>query len=191
MKKCILTVVIFLLLMSAFTVGTAHADGRDCHVVQSGDTLWDIGQRYGYGWSYLAKVNKLESPHLIFPGQVICFGEPSAVEFALAQIGEPYVWGGIGGDGYDCSGLVQRAYLAEGIRLPRTASWQYMATLPVYKAERGDLVFFSAVPRGIVAHVGIALDSETMIHASAVKGEVGIDRIENRHYFVSYGRVCR
>ncbi|HWF16432.1 MAG TPA: NlpC/P60 family protein, partial [Acidimicrobiales bacterium] len=42
-----------------------------------------------------------------------------AVEWALAQIGTPYVWGGeTPGVGFDCSGLVQAAYAVAGIALP-------------------------------------------------------------------------
>src|SRR5699024_6947903 len=34
----------------------------------------------------------------------------SVLDFARAQIGKPYIWGGTGPDGYDCSGLVQAAW---------------------------------------------------------------------------------
>ena len=41
-----------------------------------------------------------------------------AVAYALAQLGTPYLWGGDGPGGFDCSGLVQAAYAAAGIQLP-------------------------------------------------------------------------
>ncbi len=45
------------------------------------------------------------------------------VDWALAQAGTPYVWGGeTAGVGFDCSGLVQAAYQAAGISLPRRAA---------------------------------------------------------------------
>jgi cell wall-associated NlpC family hydrolase len=45
----------------------------------------------------------------------------SAVEFASAQVGKQYCWGGIGPACFDCSGLVQRAWGSVGVALPRTA----------------------------------------------------------------------
>ena len=33
-----------------------------------------------------------------------------AVQYALAQLGKPYAWGGAGPDSYDCSGLTKAAW---------------------------------------------------------------------------------
>jgi hypothetical protein len=69
-----------------------------------------------------------------------------AYRWAESQAGTPYVWGGEGRRGYDCSGLVQSAYLHVGIWLPRTTG----AMLRDRKLERealprqGDLVFFGS-----------------------------------------------
>jgi cell wall-associated NlpC family hydrolase len=81
-----------------------------------------------------------------------------AADWALAQVGTPYVWGGeTPGVGFDCSGLVQAAYQAAGLALPRVAQEQY-DTGPLLRAgavlEPGDLVFFGA-SRASVTHVGI------------------------------------
>ena len=81
-----------------------------------------------------------------------------AVAWALAQVGTPYVGGGeTPGAGFDCSGLVQAAYRAAGISLPRVAQDQYDAgpRLPAGAVlEPGDLVFFGASTSS-VSHVGI------------------------------------
>jgi hypothetical protein len=42
------------------------------------------------------------------------------IQFAYNQLGKPYVWGAEGGNFYDCSGLMQRAYKEAGVQLPRT-----------------------------------------------------------------------
>src|ERR1700729_2871835 len=55
------------------------------------------------------------------PGQVPSPRAATAVSWALAQLGTPYRWGGEGSGGFDCSGLVQAAFGAAGIRLPRVA----------------------------------------------------------------------
>jgi cell wall-associated NlpC family hydrolase len=84
--------------------------------------------------------------------------ETVAVEWALTQIGTPYVWGGEApGVGFDCSGLVQAAYAVAGVALPRVAQQQYDATPKVPAGDplaAGDLVFFGSGPTGI-DHVGL------------------------------------
>lgn len=81
-----------------------------------------------------------------------------AVEWALSQIGTPYVWGGeSSGVGFDCSGLVQAAYKVAGVILPRVAQDQYDATpklAPGVPMAPGDLVFFGGGPHAI-DHVGL------------------------------------
>jgi cell wall-associated NlpC family hydrolase len=81
-----------------------------------------------------------------------------AVEWALAQIGTPYIWGGEApGVGFDCSGLVQAAYAVAGMSLPRVAQDQYDKTPKVPPGavlEPGDLVFFGSGP-GSIDHVGL------------------------------------
>ena len=61
----------------------------------------------------------------------------TVLDFAYAQVGKPYIWGGTGPDGYDCSGLTQAAWKAAGISLPRTAPEQ--ATAEANIDHRADL----------------------------------------------------
>lgn len=81
-----------------------------------------------------------------------------ALQWALVQIGTPYVWGGeTPGLGFDCSGLVQAAYAVAGVALPRVAQDQYNSTPKVGASsvlEPGDLVFFGGGPSS-VDHVGL------------------------------------
>jgi cell wall-associated NlpC family hydrolase len=90
-----------------------------------------------------------------------------AVSYALAQLGTPYLWGGEEPGGFDCSGLVQAAYHAAGISLPRTAQQQYDTgpALPAGSPLRpGDLVFFGS-DTAHVEHVGIIVNEAEMIDA--------------------------
>jgi cell wall-associated NlpC family hydrolase len=91
----------------------------------------------------------------------------AAVAYALAQLGTPYLWGGKGAGGFDCSGLVQAAYAAAGVGLPRVAQAQYDAGPPVPAGQPlavGDLVFFGADPAD-VTHVGIVVSPGEMVDA--------------------------
>lgn len=72
----------------------------------------------------------------------------AAWRWALRQRGKPYLYGGTGPYGFDCSGLVYAAYRAIGLRLPRTtygmlASW-HLVRIPKRRARRGDLAFFGS-----------------------------------------------
>jgi cell wall-associated NlpC family hydrolase len=91
----------------------------------------------------------------------------AAVRFAVAQIGTPYLWGGEGPGGFDCSGLVQAAYQAAGVALPRVAQQQYDAgprLQPGEAVQPGDLVFFGSDTRHIT-HVGIVVGPGEMVDA--------------------------
>jgi cell wall-associated NlpC family hydrolase len=101
----------------------------------------------------------------------------AAVAYALAQLGTPYRWGGDEPGGFDCSGLVQAAYQAAGIALPRVAQAQYDAGPPVPAGQplrSGDLVFFGADPAG-VTHVGIVVSPGEMVDAPHTGAVVRIE----------------
>ena len=85
-----------------------------------------------------------------------------AVNTALAQLGKPYVWGGAGPNGFDCSGLTQYSYGAVGIGLPHSARAQSGHGFPVARASLlpGDLVFFYGF-----GHVGIYIGNNQVVHA--------------------------
>ncbi|MFF9086347.1 NlpC/P60 family protein [Streptomyces sp. NPDC014991] len=86
-----------------------------------------------------------------------------AIAFARAQVGRPCVWGATGPGSYDCSSLVQAAWRAAGVMLPRAAHEQALAGTPVAVAgaEPGDLVLFFDDDR----HVGLYVGDGMMVHA--------------------------
>lgn len=89
----------------------------------------------------------------------------SALNFALAQLGKPYIWGGTGPTGYDCSGLMMASWGKAGVSLPRTAAAQYAAGTPVSTSDLqpGDLVLFYPG----ITHVGMYIGDGKFIHASS------------------------
>lgn len=68
-----------------------------------------------------------------------------AIAAARSRLGVPYVWGGTGPNGFDCSGLTQWAYARVGIQLPRVAADQFNAGVhvPIGELLPGDLLFWA------------------------------------------------
>jgi peptidoglycan DL-endopeptidase CwlO len=70
-----------------------------------------------------------------------------AVAFAYAQLGEPYQWGATGPDSYDCSGLVQAAWAAAGVAIPRDTyeQWAALPHIATSAIQPGDLLYYDGV----------------------------------------------
>jgi hypothetical protein len=93
----------------------------------------------------------------------------TALTAALSRVGVPYVWGGTGPKGFDCSGLVGWAFAAAGVSMPRTAASQALTgpKVPLNALEPGDLLFWAFDPSdpGFIDHVAIYLGKGMMIEA--------------------------
>lgn len=100
-----------------------------------------------------------------------------AVDTALAQQGKPYVWGGTGPGGYDCSGLTWSAYQAAGVEIPRTSRAQSTAGVYVDRAnlQPGDLIFFYDP----VGHVGMYIGDGLMVHSSTYGQPVAVVPVDS------------
>jgi len=86
-----------------------------------------------------------------------------ALQYALKQIGDRYVFGAAGMTTWDCSGLTMRAFQTAGVSLPHSSRAQYSYGKSVKRSElrAGDLVFFGRP----ISHVGIYLGGGKMVHA--------------------------
>ena len=117
-------------------------------------SVWD----YNHSSAYVTEVLNLAASFAGAATNASSSAATTAVDWALAQVGTPYVWGGeTPGVGFDCSGLTQAAYQAAGISLPRVAQAQYDAgphAPPSTSLAPGDLVFFGHSD-STVDHVGI------------------------------------
>ena len=67
----------------------------------------------------------------------------AAVNYAMAQVGDAYVYGAAGPDAFDCSGLTMASWAQAGVALPHSSSAQYGSGTPVSASALapGDLVF--------------------------------------------------
>lgn len=112
-----------------------------------------------------------------------------AWNYALDQRGRPYIWGGTGPGGFDCSGLVYAAYRAAGIVLPRTTYEMLRSSLlipiPESQAQEGDLAFFGT------GHVEL-YDSAPWTYGARAPGTmIGFHLMNSFWHPTTYFRVRR
>jgi cell wall-associated NlpC family hydrolase len=157
-----------------------------------GEDFWLLDISGDWAWGYCAHdhyvgyiaVNALGSADDVPRSVQACTSDPVSV--AQGLLGTPYVWGGRGGAGIDCSGLVQTSFATVGIALPRDSDLQLAslanapdATLPYL---RGDIVFFKG-------HVGMMADATHLLHATKHEMTTKIEPLETvvARYEAEYG----
>jgi cell wall-associated NlpC family hydrolase len=119
------------------------------------------------------------------------------IEDSARMIGVPYLWGGISGNGIDCSGLARLLHKWIGLDLPRDADIQYRMAKPIEAPfEVGDLLFFKELgKKRQVTHMGISLGGWRMIHSSQGNNGVYVDNVQKhaslKEMFVSAGSFLR
>ena len=90
-----------------------------------------------------AAVGAAGSTTAVYTGPTATQAE-KAVAFAYAQLGKPYVWGATGPGSYDCSGLVQAAWAAAGVSIPRVTydQWAALPHISTSSLQPGDLLYY-------------------------------------------------
>jgi cell wall-associated NlpC family hydrolase len=123
-------------------------------------------------------------PVVVAPVPASAVTPPPVAAAALAQLGVPYRLGGVDPSGFDCSGLVQWAFAATGVVVPRTTEEQFSWFRPVPREELqpGDLVFFR-LPQ---PHVGIYLGAGEFVHAPATGRAVERARLDSPWFILSF-----
>ncbi|WDF04617.1 C40 family peptidase [Shouchella hunanensis] len=95
-------------------------------------------------------------------------GGHSLLTEARRFLGLPYLWAGMSGFGFDCSGFVYRLHKVSGITIPRDASNQYRSgdTIVEQDMKEGDLLYFAYEEgKGRVHHVAMYAGDGNIIHA--------------------------
>ena len=118
--------------------------------------------------------------------------------FAKAQLGEPYVLGGIGPNVWDCSGITKASYAAAGIYIgthSATNQFRTMAAakklIPLNQLQPGDLMWYTKVPGnfdGDKYHIVIFAGNGMMLEAPRPGREVRIVPIRWGEMFKYGGR---
>lgn len=121
----------------------------------------------------------LRGPRYRFDAKAVPKGtspELVAVQAAISRIGDPYVWGAVGPDQFDCSGLMLWAYKQAGQTIPRTSEAQLGGGKPVDRGDLkpGDLIIYYPDAH----HVGMYVGDGYVIHASTFGVPVAVVPID-------------
>lgn len=117
------------------------------------------------------------------------FDDPMALRHALrdealAYVGAPYVAGGEGRYGFDCSGLVQHVFATFRIQLPRSSGEQWRVGQKVARneLEPGDLLFFATGRSKRINHVAIYIGRGRFVHAATSSHGVRVASLAERYF---------
>ncbi len=180
------------------------------YTIKNGDSLYSIAQKNNTTISKLKSTNNLKNRTVLkigktidIPGNnteiakveqksyIVSESKFSSVPNAVQQkLGKKYVWGAVGPNCFDCSGLTTYAYKQQGVTLPRTANAQSRTGQSIDRGSLlpGDLVFFATSrdkTKG-VNHVGIYIGDNTFIHASSAKHQVVETSLDSAFYKQTY-----
>ena len=101
----------------------------------------------------------------------------TVVDRAYAELGKPYVWGGVGPNGYDCSGFVSYCLTGSHSRLGTTGT--FMGWTRVSDPQPGDVCVCSY-------HTGIYIGGGQMIHAATYGIGVVVGAVQSDMIYVRY-----
>jgi cell wall-associated NlpC family hydrolase len=162
-------------------------------VVQPGDTLWGLAHRNATTVEDLQRLNNLGTSTLIRIGQTLVLHDDAAairarrtataIGYARAQLGKPYRFATAGPDTFDCSGLVQQAWAAAGVQLPRVTYDQIKVGERVTRDRLvpGDLVFTN---NG--GHVELYIGGNEVVNAGHTGVSVHLQDLPREEQIVAY-----
>lgn len=107
------------------------------------------------------------------------------VDLAEQFIELPYIWSGVSGCGFDCSGFMYSLHRVNGVLIPRdTPEQAEFGKHVAYKdAEPGDLLLFAYEKgRGEIHHVGMYIGNDEMIHSHTPGSKVMKSKISGSKY---------
>ncbi|MBB6177972.1 MULTISPECIES: LysM peptidoglycan-binding domain-containing protein [Anoxybacillus] len=167
--------------MTQTSVPTSTTSASKSYIVQPGDTLSTIAKKFNVTVNDLLALNpNITNVDFIRVGQTInvpLSWEERAnaiIETGKKYVGAKYLFGAptTRTDVFDCSSFTYRVYSENGITLPRTSREQAMVgtEVPLASVRKGDLIFFDTTGDGVINHVSIVVDSETLLHAATSTG---------------------
>lgn len=175
------------------SLATQAASGRHLQIYSKTITNHAIEVKLcedGYRcWLPVQQISQLEPTATIYQAKTVSPEQiqtqiPAIIAFTFAARQQPnyYLWGGTVAPNYDCSGLMQAAFSASGIWLPRDSYQQaaFCQNIEFEQLVTGDLIFFAAVDK--ITHVGLYLGEGNYIHSSGQntgRNGIAIDSISH------------
>ncbi|WP_370287579.1 NlpC/P60 family protein [Nocardioides sp.] len=104
----------------------------------------------------------------------------AAIAYAMAQVGDAYVYGAAGPNAFDCSGLTMMAWGQAGVGLPHSSRAQFAGGAKVAKSDLqpGDLVFYYSP----ISHVGMYIGNGLIVHAANPGAGVKVSSVDEMPY---------
>lgn len=122
----------------------------------------------------------------------------SIVEYGIKFSGTPYVAGGSGKDGFDCSGFVYFVFQHFKIKVPRSSAdyENFGIEIPIENVLNGDLLLFLSPTRNVIGHIGIVTNANgresDFIHAASGREmKVVITNLSSRVYTRRFVKAIR
>ncbi len=163
--------------LEALEIRREATDARTKEIAELTDQLSTekdtVDSKLGEAKELLADLEAKERDRLLasrggvtrMPSSVPASGRAAAaVQYAMAQVGDAYVYGAAGENAFDCSGLTMRAWAQAGVSLPHSSSAQYGSGphIAASDLQPGDLVFYYSP----ISHVGMYIGNGLIVHAA-------------------------
>jgi cell wall-associated NlpC family hydrolase len=163
--------------LEALEIRREATDDRTAEIAELTEQLADeketVDGKLAEAKSMLADLEAEERERLLasrssstrMPSSVPASGRAAAaVQYAMAQVGDAYVYGAMGENAFDCSGLTMRAWAQAGVSLPHSSSAQFGSgpRIAASDLQPGDLVFYYSP----ISHVGMYIGNGMIVHAS-------------------------
>ncbi len=154
---------------------------------QLGDEKALISEKLSAAKALLGKLEAAEREEMVSRDQVrtptsvpVSGRASAAVGYAMAQIGDAYVYGATGPSAFDCSGLTMMAWAQAGVSLPHSSSAQFSSGPRISESDLrpGDLVFYYSP----ISHVGLYIGNGMIAHAANPSTGVQVTGLHSMPY---------
>lgn len=153
----------------------AEADSVDAKLAEAEKTLDRLEAEERERLAAVSRGDHTRLPNVPASGRAA-----AAIKYAMAQVGDAYVYGAAGPNAFDCSGFTMMAWAQAGVSLPHSSAAQYGYGTKVSQGDLrpGDLVFYYSP----ISHVGLYIGNGQIVHAANPSRGVRVDGVFSMPY---------